>query len=215
MKRAAALALTAALALLPAGGALAEEAPKPKDLRISVKENRVFKLEKDLVTIKGDIQLTQGEVRLWASDIVYDTKKKTAVLSGGARLAQEDLTLSGEKFSASFDDERYVIEVKVQLVKKEKEPDKGDKLVLTADRLEYDARNRSMVATGNASVKEKDRTAVAARIEYRDRDSRVILEGGVVVKDKDDKTIRGDRVVIDLDRDAVEVEGPVEVEFRL
>lgn len=215
------LAMAMSLALLAgcAAGAAAEEtvepAAKPKELRISVKENRVFRFEKDQVTIKGSIQLVQGDVQLTASDIQYDTKKKFAILLGGTKLVQEDLTLSGDQFSAWFDEEKYVIETKVRLVKKEKAPEQGDKLVLTADRLEYDSKSRSMLATGNASVQEKDRTASAQRVDYRDKESRVILEGGVVVRDEDDKTIHGERIVIDLDRDVVEVEGPVEVEFRL
>ncbi|MDI6869804.1 MAG: LptA/OstA family protein [Bacillota bacterium] len=201
------LALAIALALTGVG--LAAE------LRISVKENRAFKLEKDLVTIKGTIELVQGEVRLWAGEIVYDTKKKFAVLNGGARLAQEDLTLWGDRFSAWFDEEKYLLDTDVTLVKKDKDPEKGDKLVLTADRLEYEAKNRSLIATGNVSLREKQRTATARTVEYRDRESLLILTGEVVIQEEDDKTIRGETIRIDLDKNVVEVEGPVEANFRL
>ncbi len=207
-----------ALVLALSSGVLAEAsapASTPRELRISVRENRLFKFEQDLVTIRGAIELVQGEVRLWTAEIVYDTKKKSAVLSGGTKLVQDDLTLSGDRFSAWFDEERYVLETGVKLVKKEKDPEKGDKLVLTADRLDYDSKNRSLTATGNVSVTEQERTATARTVEYKDRESRLVLEGGVVIKEKDDKTIRGERIIIDLDQDVVEVEGPVEADFRL
>lgn len=220
LRRLAALAAALALAAGTGGPAVVaagaeKEKPKPKELKISVKENRVFKFEKDLVTIKGTIQLVQGEVRLWAGEIVYDAKQKFATLAGEPKLVQEDLTLTGEKFSAWFDDEKYVIETGVKLVKPEKDPKQGDKLVVTCDRLEYAAQTKSMVATGNVTVKEKERTATAKTVHYADQESRVVLEGEVVINDKDDKTIRGEKVAIDLDKDLVEVEGPVEAEFKL
>jgi lipopolysaccharide export system protein LptA len=214
MRRTVAWGLAAALFL--GGQAAAQDAAKPaKELRLSVRENRIFRFEKDLVTIKGLIELVQGEVRLWTGEIVYDTKKKTAVLSGGAKLLQDDLTLSADQFSAAFEEERYAFQSGVKLVKKEKEAEKGDKLVLQADRLDYDAEARSLVATGNVQVKEKKRTATARTVEYRDKESRLVLEGTVVIKEEDDKTIRGERIIVDLDRDLVEVEGPVEADFRL
>ncbi|MGE5553964.1 MAG: LptA/OstA family protein [Betaproteobacteria bacterium] len=222
--KAVALGLVAILTLT-AGSAAQNAAKSPgqgevaaaaaKELRIFVRENRTFKFGKDLVTIKGTIEVVQGEVRLWAGEIVYDTKKKFATLSGGAKLVQEDLTITGDRFSAWFDEEKYVLETGVRLAKQDKDPNQGDKLVLAADRLDYDSRSRAMTATGNVSLTEQDRVATARRVEYRDKESRVVLEGGVEVTEKDGKTIRGERIIIDLDRDVVEVEGPVEAEFLL
>lgn len=222
MTRNAKLILVLVAALLALGTGLDVRAgDKPKELKISVKENRVFKAEKDLVTIKGVIQAVQGEVRLSASDIVYDTKKKFATISGGVELTQSDLVLSATKVSAWFDEERYLLETGVKVTKKEKEAGKGDKLTLAAEQMEYDAKNRAMKATGSVKVGQKNRSATADSVTYRDRESLVILEGNVVVTERDDKaekdekTIRGDKITIDLDKDVVEVEGPVEVDFRL
>lgn len=209
------VALAAGLLLALAAGGAAGAAEKPKEVRVSVKENRSFRFAKDVVTIEGMIELTQGDVRLWAGHLVYDTKKKTGELTGDPRLAQEDLTITAARFSARFDEEEYTFTDGVRLVKKEKEPGGGEKLVLIADRVDYRSEDRSLSAAGNVSIRQKERTATAREAEYRDKESRLVLSGSVVVKDKEDKTIRGERVLIDLDRDTVEVEGPVEAEFLL
>ncbi|HHW14629.1 MAG TPA: LPS export ABC transporter periplasmic protein LptC [Firmicutes bacterium] len=210
-----ALSLLVVAGTVGAAAGPAGPAAEPKEVRVSVKENRAFRFAKDVVTIEGTIELAQGDVRLWAGRVVYDTKKKTGELSGDPRLAQEDLTITAAHFSAWFDEEKYTFADGVRLVKKEKESGGGEKLVLTADRVDYNAKDRSLAAAGNVSIRQKERTATARTAEYRDKESRLILAGGVVVKDKEDKTIRGERVLIDLDQDTVEVEGPVEAEFLL
>jgi lipopolysaccharide assembly outer membrane protein LptD (OstA) len=195
----------------------APEPPKAKtsELKITVKENKLFKFEKDVVTIKGQVEMVKGDVKLSAGDIVYDAKQKYAVMAGGAQLVQEDLTMSGGKFSAWFDAEKYVIETKVTLSKRDATPEKKEKLSLVCDRLEYQSTDKIMVATGNVTLKENDRVATAKRVEYRDKEAKVVLEGEVLIKEKDDKTIRGERVIIDTDQNVVEAQGPMEIEFKL
>ncbi|MGE5507695.1 MAG: LptA/OstA family protein [Chitinophagales bacterium] len=217
------LVLVLGLVAGPLPAALAEElAAKPADppkkaseLKVTVKENKLFKFEKDVVTIKGQVEMVKGDVRLSAGDIVYDAKKKFAVIAGGARMVQDDLALSGEKFSAWFDEERYVIETKVSLSKKDATAEKKEKLALTCDRLEYRSGDKTMVATGNVTLKENERVATARKVEYRDKEAKVVLEGDVLIKEKDDKTIRGERFIIDTDQNVVEAEGPMEIEFKL
>lgn len=229
-------------ALLAALGGLAyaqepAAAPPPKakkKLHLRVLDNKVFKMEKDTVIIKGLIEVVQGETKITASEITYDSKKQFAVLSGGARLEQDDLVLTGDKFSAWFSDDKFQIDGNVRLIKKDKPKetkdaagkggagkeslDKGlpDKITLTAGVMEYNTDKKTLVAKGpEVVVQEKERRAVAKEVQYDDKTQRLVLVGDAVVTEKDDKTLKGQRVNIDIDKNSVEVEGPSEVEFVL
>jgi lipopolysaccharide export system protein LptA len=212
--------------VLAAGNETAAAAKPKKKLRVRVLDNKFFKMEKDTVVIKGLIEVTHGDSKIVASEITYDSKKQFAVLTGGVRLEQDDIVLTGDKFSAWFSDDKFQVDGNVSLTKKDKPKDPKDKssaakavpdkIVLSSSTMEYNTEKKSLVAKGDeVVVQEKERRAVAKEVQYDDKTERLVLIGDAVVTEQDDKILKGSRVSIDINKDTVEVEGPSEVEFVL
>lgn len=189
-------------------------------------------------TLEGNIVIMHGKTTIWASRAEVNVEAGTAVITGGVKLAHEDVTITGHALTARFREDKVVVTEGVSLIKGEAPPqskaqdpgkiqgsskaqaesssDKGgaEELKLTCARLELNTATRDFVAEGDVTVQRSDTTAKAARAQYFAADKRVDLAGGVVAQ-HGDESLKCDKLVVYTDRDEIEGQGAVEISFTV
>ncbi|TVQ36669.1 MAG: hypothetical protein EA384_14025 [Spirochaetaceae bacterium] len=166
--------------------------------------------------------------------IVFAEGRERTRLTGNARVISDDTEIEADQIEIYGDDFRFAVATgNVRVVEREQE------IVLTADRLIYDRRERITRAEGNAIMEDQRNETVVkgALLENRARDNLTIVQVGVRILG-DDLTTRSEfaryrreqnvlelsglpvvfwkgdqyraaRIVIDIDRDEISLQGEV------
>ena len=150
-----------------------------------------------VITMTGDVVLTDGETVLEAQEVVY-------FRASGKATAREDVLLTGpdvgsvEGQYALYDRERGSLFVTVDPVMRRVE--NGDSVTVTADRLEFFPETNSAEAQGNAFVDmpARDFTARSEYLKYMGEEDRFELFGSPEIQSEEGE-MSGDWIEITLD----------------
>ncbi|TVR00428.1 MAG: hypothetical protein EA403_11890 [Spirochaetaceae bacterium] len=168
------------------------------------------------------------------TSIVFAAGRERTLLVGNARIVSEDTEIEAQEIEIYGDDFRFAVaRGAVRVIDREQD------IVLTADRLLYDRIERITRAEGNAVMEDRRNETVVkgALLENRGRENLTIIQVGVRILGEDlttrsefaryrrDQNIlelsglpvvfwRGDeyrasRIVIDIDRDEITLQGAV------
>lgn len=169
-----------------------------------------------MITMTGEVVLTDGETVVEAEEVVY-------FRGSGKATARENVVMTGpwlgrvEGQYALYDRERGSLFITVDPVLRRAE--NGDSLIVTADRLEFFPEDNSAEAQGNAVVSMPDMnfTASSEYLRYFGDEDRFELFGSPVLL-SEDAELAGDWMEIILnssgDPESVRIEGGASGYFR-
>lgn len=168
------------------------------------------------IHIQGELVAGKGETKIFAPYLEYDKDSKVGKFTGGVRLVQEDLTVTGEEFVINFDQDRGVFRNNVRLDRRETKNGQGevekDHITLTCSVLEINTETKDFTATGGVELQHKDFTASSPRLVYDDAGEKLAFYGGAVLQ-REKEEVKGREIIIDLKKKLFEVGNGVELVF--
>jgi lipopolysaccharide assembly outer membrane protein LptD (OstA) len=190
---------------------------------VTAKDKVTVDLDADVTVFEGNVRISYGDVELMAERAEVK-ERKTAILTGNVKLTQPGLALTGEVFTAYINEKRVVAEGGVVLTKEETRAGEGsaspseretDKVTVMCDKMELSTKTRGFKAEGNVKVARGSSFAKADQATYVESEKVVVLRQNVEAEGKNGENIKCGKLVFMTDRDYMEAETEVVVEFEI
>jgi lipopolysaccharide assembly outer membrane protein LptD (OstA) len=148
-----------------------------------------------------------------------DGKAEKIVFMGGAKLAQTDGNVTGDKITIMVASGNLIAENNVKsesLLKKEPPTAAPSKVLIYADYQQYDKVAQTILASGNVKIYYEDYTAMGPKATFKLQNrqvDRVILTGRSTMIDKSRK-ILADKIIITMNPKHFDAFGNVKTQFK-
>jgi lipopolysaccharide assembly outer membrane protein LptD (OstA) len=208
---AAAVSLSLGLSLRAQSPAVAKKPAADRKLRIkhgdlgSYKETPAGAIS----TISGNVVFAYEDTTLNTDAATYNHKTQVATSPGRVQIDDAQNTLTGDQGVAYYKTKKAAIRGNVRILARPRPENQNapegslrrefkDPVIITCDRVDYNWRTRVAVATGDLTLRQKERTVTADRAVYEGRQERVTLIGNVRGVTAQGDEIRGEKAVIIL-----------------
>lgn len=212
-------------------GAAPDAAPQPP---AKVDPNRVYvdaaegghwDEQQSVLTLRGPVKFTQGDAVMRMIGAIWNRKTGIAVAQSPVTLTDPENTLTGVHGQVNFRTKRFTLDTSVILRQTPKDtPPSSDSndfntvanepTDMTCDRLVYNYRDKTAIATGHVVIIQKHRTVSADSGTY-DSNTRIAqLEGHVVGVTDDNRLLRAPRATVSLKKGDQWIEFPNQMDFE-
>lgn len=198
--------------------ALRAQAPRPTkktatDRMLRIKRGEIGSYKETpagaVSTISGDVVFTYEDTTLNTDAATYNHKTQVATSPGKLQIDDAQNTITGSKGVAFYKRKVAVITGNVRIIARPRPQDLNapegslrrefrDPVTITCDRVEYNWRTRVATATGNLTLRQKERTITADRAVYEGREERVTLTDNVRGVTIQGDEIRGKKAIVIL-----------------
>lgn len=172
----------------------------------------------DQVFLEGQLVTTKGQNIIYAPRASMDKEKKIAIFSGGVKLVQEEVTITGDQLEVNFDEDRGVFSGSVRLEREETKDEEGEidkeRIVLTCLTLEINTETKDFTANTDVVLEHKDFTVNARRLVYLDQEEIMTFSRNAYLQ-RDQEEVWGEEITINLEKKIFEVKGGVEISFEV
>lgn len=172
----------------------------------------------DQTFLEGRLVATQERTVFYAPRARMDKAKKLAVFSGGVKLVQEEVTITGDELEISFEEDRGVFTGNVRLERAETRDAEGkvdkEQIVLSCHILELNTETKDFTAVTDVLMEHKDFTVSAQRLVYLDREEMMTFSGNVYLQ-RDQEEVWGEEITINLQKKIFEAIRGVEIHMEV
>lgn len=172
----------------------------------------------DQTFLEGQLVTTQDQNIIYAPRASMDKEKKIAIFSGGVKLVQEEVTITGDQLEVNFDEDQGVFSGNVRLEREETKDEEGkidkERITLTCVTLEINTETKDFTANTDVVMEHKDFTANARKLVYLDQEEIMTFSGNAYLQ-RDQEEVWGEEITINLEKKIFEVKGGVEINFEV
>lgn len=172
----------------------------------------------DQTFLEGKLVATQDQTVIYAPRARMDKEKKIAVFSGGVKLVQEEVTITGDELEISFEEDRGFFTGNVRLEREETRDAEGkvdkERIALSCLTLEINTETKDFTADTGVVMEHKDFTANAQKLVYFDREEVMTFSGNAYLQ-RDQEEVWGEEITINLQKKIFEAKRGVEINFEV
>lgn len=210
------------LLILPPGPVWGEE-KKSEEVRIKGINRMWGDTEGERTYLEGDLVITKGETVIYTSFAEVektgeDDDSRTARLSRGVTVFQDELKLEGAEMEFAFDEDWAILRGDVRLEREEVKDAAGevekDKIVLTCDFLKIETERKDFQASGNITFVHEEFTVTSTGLTYEDAGEVLLFTGGFFLF-REKENMKGEELRIDLKEEIFDAWNQVELYFEV
>lgn len=209
--------------LILCSGTVRGEEKKNEPVRVTGINRMWGDTEGEKTYLEGELVITKGNTVIHTSFAeVTKTgdgdRARTARLSGGVLLFQDELKLAGAEAEFAFDEDWAVFRGDVRLEREEVKDAAGEVekegITLSCNFLRIETERKDFEASGNVFLVHKEFTVTSAGLTYEDAGEILFFTGGFFLS-REKENMRGEELRIDLQEEVFDARNGVELFFEV
>jgi len=169
-------------------------------LKVSA-DQLIYRQNQKKVIMVGNVRFDFRDTVMRAARAEFFTATRTAHLTGGVRLSQPGLTVTGNEMFVDYEKKSASLKGKVKLVsemgRKKIEPATGV-TTLNCDKLDYNWIDKIGRATGSVRITQANYRAYARQAHYDGANEVITLEGNVKIERSSNDWVMCSKAIFDL-----------------